>query len=131
MEKKTAIALAQKHAEHSPAPKYFITTDEAVHTDAGIAAGIAMHLSAGNPKVFEVLHTELDKVPEGKTPVQKVAAAKVKIAEMQAIVDEKTKAKETAEGNKKGAATVALKKAIANLETAKKELVDAEALTEE
>lgn len=134
MEKNQAIQVAQAFSEFTTSEKYFVTTDQEVFTSAEAAVEHSVKLSPGNPEIETVLASELVKVKApaaSTTKVEKLEAAKAKVASLQAVFDEKTTAKETAEGNKKGAATVALNKAIANLELAKQELVDAEALTGE
>lgn len=134
MEKNKAIELA-KQAKQNNAQlngSLYVTEDETVFSDAAVAVGHASSLDAGDPQVTEVSASEygVDLAGDANlTNEQKVAAAKTKVAEMQKLVDEKTAAKDAAEGRKKGAATNALNKAVANLELAKKELVDAEALT--
>ncbi len=134
MEKKTAIELAQKAAEFIPAEKYFVTDDEKVFTEAEKAVSHAMGISAGNPQVTEVLASEFVKVKAPAvelTKAQKVEAAKAKVVKLEGVIAEKTTALETVDSKKKGAATVALNKVKEALETAQKQLADAEALTEE
>lgn len=135
MDKQQAIEMAKQAKQNNPELKgvLYVATDGTVFTEPSEGVGYASALNAGNPVLIEVSEEEtgLQTGDAGNlTKAQKVEAAKVKVAAMQKIFDEKAAAKDEAEGSKRGAATTAFNKAKANLELAQKELSEANDLPE-
>jgi hypothetical protein len=128
MQKEQAIAAAQLFAEHHPnVEQFFVTTDGQVHINVQDAVNKAVELNGGNPIVIEVVTADFETLAATKddsglmklTKDEAIEKAKAQVDAAIKLVEEKTANLETAEPNKKGAATIALNKAKTAVENAK------------
>jgi hypothetical protein len=130
MNQHQAQTIATEKKEFFPnAEILFVCTDEQVFDVAQAAVEHAAILSAGNPEVFEVAinANKAQQAANSNTHVNivrlskqgAIAKATEQLKQMELVAQEKQQFLETVTANKKGAATIAYKKAVANVEAAK------------